>query len=195
MNLLFLDLETTGLNPGKCQILECAAVLVRPGHVNPCADVVNSFIDHRESELVWEPVAFEMHAKSGLLDEWRTRGREAQDFVESQILEALGTCPEKSVRIAGNSIHFDRGFLKVYMPRLDAALHHRNRDVSCLMEFFEEHAALPRTPAKDHRAMPDVRSSMAAYDRLVEWTRCRAVPDAPNAPLPSHDDNVKAYLS
>lgn len=180
LNLLFLDLETTGLDPEKCQIIECAAVIVRPGHVNPEAEVVDALIIHEEVNLHWEPYAHEMHVKSGLLDAWRTLGRVSCGGVENALLEAVGTCPPFSVLLAGNSIHFDRSFIKVHMPRLHAALHHRHMDVSCIMNFFEDAAQILRTPATAHRAMADVEASMAAYDRLHAWTRSRATPDAPN---------------
>ncbi len=174
LNLLFVDLETTGLDPSKCHILECAAVLVS-GRAD-CA-VIDSLVDVEIDPgmaMHWESVAKEMHEKNGLLAAWGTGPRLTLQQVEDALLKALEPYPKRSVILAGNTIHFDRRFIQRDMPRLDAALHYRHMDVSVLMTFFEECAGMPRTPANAHRAMADVLVSLSAYRRFEKWTRVAA---------------------
>lgn len=167
LTLLWLDLETTGLDPDSCSILEIAAVLEVEKRRTV---VIDGFVPNKWEGRVpsFEQAAFAMHAESGLLKtlaETIVHGTFLKD-PENVLLDALANAGP--VTLAGNSVHFDRAFLRMHMPRLDKRLHYRHLDVSCLTTFFEENFGWERSKAaKPHRAMEDVNHSIATYDRYV----------------------------
>jgi oligoribonuclease len=167
MNLLFLDLETTGLDPEINSIVEVAAILLL-GEDDAEEVLVDALVwDHTERPT-WDNV-IDMHRKSGLRAAWDRVVKVHLADAEETILNRIEQFDPRSVVLAGNSPHaVDRPFLQRHMPRLDAALHYRHMDVSCLMGFFEEYAVVPRVQEKAHRAMADVKSSLATYRRLAD---------------------------
>ena len=71
--------------------------------------------------------------------------------------------------LAGSSIHFDLGFLRVHMPKLAAKFSHRLFDVSAI-KLFCESLGMPKLPkAEAHRAMVDVEESFAHYKACADW--------------------------
>ena len=185
---LWLDLETSGLDPVKCGILEVAALIDDESYTlgQPPTGVVNGAIRLPQLEhgvppsSIWDQEAYDMHNTNGLLKTLSTGGGERLFDVENRILEALMPYPPKSVMLAGNSIHFDRSFIRVHMPLLDAALHYRHMDVSCLITFFESMGAVKRDSGpKPHRAMPDVQRSIATYYSYVDMCRNLHMPVTP----------------
>jgi len=188
MNYLWLDLETTALDPRKGFIIEVAALIDDESYTlgQPPTGVVNGAIRLPQLEhgvppsSIWDQEAYDMHNTNGLLKTLSTGGGERLFDVENRILEALMPYPPKSVMLAGNSVHFDRSFLRVHMPLLDAALHYRHMDVSCLITFFESMGAVKRDSGpKPHRAMPDVQRSIATYYSYVDMCRNLHMPVTP----------------
>jgi len=133
-NLVWLDMEMTGLNPDGDRIIEMAMV------------VTNSAL-----ELVAESPAWVVHQSAEALaamDEWnqKTHGRSGLiDKVKASILSeaavellALDFLKKYSMPghspMCGNSIGQDRRFMARYMPALEAFFHYRNLDVSTLQE-------------------------------------------------------------
>ena len=109
-----------------------------------------------------------MHARSGLLDAVWQRG-ESRGRVSAALYDfILRTVPGGAqLHLAGNSVHFDRGFLRAYFPNVEARFHHRHLDVSSLRlagEVFTEAPALGGE--KPHRAMADVLHSI---QELHHW--------------------------
>ena len=166
MNYLWLDLETSGLDPEHRNILEVAAVLDVDGKAE-LIEVADSVITYPEEmfgpHYGWDPEAWEMHQKSGLLADMRGPSL-VLGLVERMLCEALDPYPMNTVMLAGNSIHFDRSFIREDMPRLDGLLHYRHMDVSCLTTFLEGAGLLERDKGpKPHRAMPDVQRSIDTF--------------------------------
>lgn len=157
--LLFLDLETTGLEPTEDKILEVAAVVV-DSDLNPLASFVRT-VKHDEP-LAFDKWAQRQHEESGLLKDCYMTGLPLR-IVEYDLYMWLAEQFEvqEKVHLAGNSIHFDRSFIKQYMPTFEARLHHRMFDVSTLKVFWEM-KNLPPAPRSEilHRALSDCYGSI-----------------------------------
>lgn len=177
MNLLWLDLETTGLDPHKDRILECAFALARldaPFDLGPMHQAVFHLAPPEWHGL--HPVVREMHAKNGLLEECAATGTllSAMEDVLVPLLDAL--TPEYDEQgkrllpvLAGSSIHFDHAFIRVHMPLLSERLSHRHYDVSAV-KLFCQSLGMPRFPkAEAHRAEADIRESVAHAKACREW--------------------------
>src|SRR3990167_6930210 len=163
--LVFLDMEMTGLVPETDRILEVAAAVVeatsqgltdalirlrdeaREQVETPCsffgsgnpAEVPVAYSVIAQPAGVLEnmnPWSTEHHTKGGLVDAARKYGWDRGD-VEEQLLGWFGDCgfkPGEAV-LAGNTIHFDRAFIRRWMPDLDAFLHYRLFDISTIRQF------------------------------------------------------------
>jgi len=131
-NLVWLDLEMTGLNPDEDHIIEIATV-VTDKHLSVLAEGPDFAIHQPESVLAkmdeWNT---RQHALSGLAARVRqstTTAREAEQLT----LEFLRQLVDQGASpICGNSVCQDRRFLVRHMPELAAFFHYRNLDVSTL---------------------------------------------------------------
>ncbi len=163
-NLLWLDLEMTGLDPDRERIIEIATIVTDKDLVVLAEGP--DLVIHQTNELLagmddWNR---KHHGKSGLTaavvaSVLTTEDAETQtlDFVKQHC--PVGLCP-----LAGNSIHMDREFLRRYMPRLHEWVHYRNVDVSTFKELAtrwapEKYAERPKKEG-DHRALGDVVDSI-----------------------------------
>jgi oligoribonuclease len=163
-NLVWLDLEMTGLNFAKDRILEIATV-VTDVQLNVIAEGPVLAI-HQPDELLesmdeWNTT---QHTKSGLIKQVKESSiTEAQ--AEQQTLEFLQQYinPNKSP-LCGNSICVDRRFLYRCMPKLEKFFHYRNLDVSTLKELALRWYAneIPEfNKEAKHTALSDVHDSIA----------------------------------
>ncbi len=163
-NLIWMDLEMTGLDPVADRILEIAT-LVTDSDLNVIAEGPVFYIRQTEAQIAsmdeWNTTH---HTQSGLVDLVRREGVSERE-AEVATLEFLSqfTKPGKSP-LSGNSIGQDRRFLVNYMPELEEYLHYRNLDVSTVKEL----AARWRPDVKEslvkqnaHRAMDDIKESIA----------------------------------
>jgi oligoribonuclease len=162
-NLVWIDLEMTGLDPENDRILEIATVVTdKDLRVLAEGPVV---VIHQPDKILagmdeWNTV---QHGDSGLI----TRVRESTDNeAEAQARTLLFlnryTEPGKSP-MCGNSICQDRRFLARYMPRLERFFHYRNLDVSSLKELVMRWApALEKGFSKEarHLALADIHESI-----------------------------------
>lgn len=175
--LLFLDLETTGLDAAHNIVLEVAAILVRDdfsevarfGRVIGWAPAARfSTGDCRYYDI--DPVVIAMHTTNGL---WAASARSPHKcvtvdadlaaFVRTHCGADVGE--KQGPQLAGNTINFDRAFLKRLFPETHALLHYRNLDVTTLNEMSkrfwpEVHLARPRAANAAHRAMADCLESL-----------------------------------
>ncbi len=162
-NLIWIDLEMTGLIPEQDLIIEIATI-VTDAHLNLLAEGPVFAIHQTESVMAgmdeWNT---RQHGHSGLtrrvLDS-RTTTAEAElatiDFLERWV-------PAGKSPMCGNSICQDRRFLARYMPKLEAFFHYRNLDVSTLKELArrwkpEVLAGVKKSGA--HLALDDIRDSI-----------------------------------
>lgn len=162
-NLVWMDLEMTGLDPNEESIIEIATIIT-DGDLNILAEGPNTVI-HQPDELLdsmddWNTTH---HAQSGLT----ARVRESTITMKKAELETLDFIkefvPERCSPLCGNSIHQDRRFLVKYMPQLDNYMHYRNIDVSTLKELVRRwYPNNQQAPIKhaQHLAMADIRESI-----------------------------------
>lgn len=162
-NLAWLDLETTGLDPETCVILEIATV-VTDAELNILATGPDLVIHHPPEVLAgMDEWAKKQHEASGLL----TAVRESQVTLaaaEEATLAFLSEhCPPGACPLAGSSVCLDRRFLVRYMPKLHAFLHYRHVDVSTVKELVRRwypDKALPEPHPSKHRSLLDVLDSL-----------------------------------
>lgn len=163
-NLVWMDLEMTGLDPDRDTILEIATI-VTDSDLNILCEGPALAI-HQPEEILARMDAWcvEHHGASGLTQrvrESKIRMKDAEDLT-LQIIQKF--CPEKVAPLCGNSIHQDRRFLVRYMPRINDYLHYRMVDVSSVKELVNRwypEDARPNSKTHTHLALDDVRESIA----------------------------------
>lgn len=163
-NLIWIDLEMTGLDPQRDQIIEIATVVT----------------DAALNELAQGPV-LAIHQPDALLDgmdEWNTKqhggsgltervrkSRTDSGSAQRQTIAFLARwVPPGKSPMCGNSICQDRRFLARLMPELEAFFHYRNLDVSTLKELARRWAPPVYDGFKkesSHLALDDIRDSIA----------------------------------
>lgn len=165
--LCWLDLETTGLDPDDDHEILELALQVDGGPVH-------SWVLHFDLGTyeacggVIDTNVREMHTASGLFAACRhARYRTAE--VESAAIVALCGYDSEPLQLAGNSVWFDRMFLRHYMPQLEKRFHYRMLDVSSVA-LFAESFGIPRPESPSvHRAGPDIERSQ----RMLRYYRER----------------------
>jgi oligoribonuclease len=162
-NLIWIDLEMTGLVPEQHRIIEIATI-VTDSHLEILAEGPMLAVHQSDDELAamdeWNT---RQHGQSGLTQRVReSRLREAD--VEKQTLEFLAQwVPPNKSPMCGNSICQDRRFLARWMPGLERHFHYRNMDVSTLKELCQRWApdvARGFTKESTHLALADIRDSI-----------------------------------
>ena len=162
-NLIWIDLEMTGLDPGADSILEIATV-VTDKSLNVLAEGPEFAIRHELVRLeAMDDWNRNQHRKSGL---WQRVLDSETDLAtaEARTVAFLARwMPAGKSPMCGNSICQDRRFLYRLMPRLEKFFHYRNLDVSTLKELARRWAPdVSRGFSKEssHTALSDVRDSI-----------------------------------
>lgn len=162
-NLIWIDLEMTGLNPDQDRIIEIAT-LVTDAHLTILAEGP-VFAIHQSDECLslmddWNT---KQHHQSGLVE--RVRNSTITETVAEQATLAFlqqyldnGHSP-----MCGNSVYQDRRFLYKYMPELACFFHYRNLDVSTLKELarrWQPNLLKGIQKESKHLAMDDIKDSI-----------------------------------
>ncbi|WP_028585234.1 oligoribonuclease [Desulfogranum mediterraneum] len=162
-NLVWIDLEMTGLDPLADHILEVATIVTAPD-LEVIAEGPVLAIHHPEEILTamdeWNA---DHHGRSGLIKRVRSS---SYDYRRAE-LETLAFLkqwvPEGVSPMCGNSIHHDRHFLSRLMPELEAFFHYRILDVSTIKELAHRWAPKLAAGFKKrhcHLALDDIRESI-----------------------------------
>jgi len=162
-NLIWIDLEMTGLIPESDVIIEIAT-LVTDSQLNILAEGPVMAVHQSDAILngmdEWNT---KQHGKSGLTQRVRESKINSAE-AERLTIEFLGKySPKGKSPICGNSICQDRRFLARHMPKLESYFHYRNLDVSTIKELTRRWAPeVMKQYNKDskHLAMDDIKDSI-----------------------------------
>ncbi|HAG97223.1 MAG: oligoribonuclease [Pseudomonadales bacterium] len=163
-NLIWLDLEMTGLDPDTDVIIEIATI-VTDAELNILAEGPVFAVHQSDDTLArMDEWCTHQHGKSGLTERVRqSQVDEAQ--AEMATIEFLSQwVDDRASPMCGNSICQDRRFLYRYMPKLEAFFHYRNLDVSTLKELarrWKPEALEGFKKSATHLALDDIRESIA----------------------------------
>ena len=170
-NLVWMDLEMTGLEPEQDVIIEIATI-VTDGDLNVIAE--GPVFAVKQPDILLDAMDewnTRTHGNSGLTQRVKDSSTDARaaelatiEFLREHVKE--GTSP-----LCGNSIHQDRRFLVKYMPELEAYFHYRNIDVSTLKELAKRRkpSAVSSFEKKGaHQALDDIRESIAEMQHYRE---------------------------
>jgi oligoribonuclease len=162
-NLVWIDLEMTGLYPDRDRIIEVAVVVTDAQLQQRVEGPV--FAIHQSDAVLDAMDAWNKgtHGKSGLIDRVKASTvDEAQ--AQHDVIEFLKHyVPKNTSPMCGNSICQDRRFLANYMPQLEAFFHYRNLDVSTLKELarrWKPEVLGGFRKAQKHTALADIHESI-----------------------------------
>jgi len=162
-NLIWIDLEMTGLYPDRDRIIEIA-VVVTDAHLKVRLEGP-VFAIHQSDETLDKMDAWNKgtHGRSGLIDRVKASTTTEDEAVAQTIAFLKQYVPAGKSPMCGNSICQDRRFLANYMPKLEDFFHYRNLDVTTLKELAKrwKPAILDGfKKAQAHTAMADIHESI-----------------------------------
>lgn len=163
-NLVWIDLEMTGLTPEKDRILEIASIIT-DSQLNIIAQGPVLVIHYKKNELPhMNQWVQDHHGQSGLLQAVETSSVSLEQ-AEHETLDFIRTyCTPGACPLCGNSVWQDRSFLRLHMPKLNDFLHYRIIDVTTIKELVRRW--YPHDPCADykkndtHRALDDIKESI-----------------------------------
>jgi oligoribonuclease len=162
-NLIWIDLEMTGLDTVNDSIIEVATI-VTDKYLNELAEgPVLAISQSRETMEAMDEWNTRQHGESGLTARVLASAVSPED-AEKATLDFLSTWVDKGASpMCGNSVCQDRRFLAREMPELERYFHYRNLDVSTLKILAQRWApevAAGFTKESTHRALADIRDSI-----------------------------------
>ena len=161
-NLVWIDLEMTGLNVEECKIIEIATIIT---------DKDLNIIAEAEPMAIYQPNSvldsmnewcIKTHGETGLTQRVKDSNISLEEAQEKTINFVKKYVPYQSSPLCGNSIWQDRRFLAKYMPKIDDYCHYRMLDVTSL-KLLNEYWGDGKTFTKrtTHKALDDIRESIA----------------------------------
>jgi len=162
-NLIWIDLEMTGLDVTKERIIEIATI-VTDSELTTLAEGP-SLVIHQDDDLLQNMDAWntKQHNKTGLLS--RVKASQINEpAAEKSTLEFLEKYIDAKLSpMCGNTVSHDRLFLKAYMPKLESFFHYRHVDISTIKELARRWAPKVFEGFKKeskHLALDDIKDSI-----------------------------------
>jgi oligoribonuclease len=162
-NLIWIDMEMSGLDPDADMILE-VAVVITDSQLNTVAEAPVLVVHQPDAVLDrmddWNKST---HAKSGLIDRVKASTLTVAEVEQRMVAFLSEHVPPKTSPMSGNTVHQDRRFLARHMPALEAYFHYRNLDVSTLKELAKRWKPLIMvglTKHGKHEALADIHESI-----------------------------------
>lgn len=165
-NILWMDLEMTGLEPEKDRILEVAVIVTdwdfkEVATFEAAVTVDSELFAQRIKDApdFWNTFP---HVRDALLSQNASSIAKPAKQVEGELIDLVDTYFERDQRIllAGNSIHQDRKFIDREWPEFSRRLHYRMLDVSAWKVVFEGKYKKKYAKPDNHRALDDIRGSI-----------------------------------
>ncbi|MEO8691592.1 MAG: oligoribonuclease [Candidatus Saccharimonas sp.] len=168
--ILWVDLEMTGLDPMKDRILEVGVVVTDwnfkelatyEGIVRVDSDIINT----RMVGEFWDSFP---EVRTALIEQ--NKHGKSSVVIETELLKFINKSigGEEKVLLAGNSIHQDRRFINQEWHKLDAKLHYRMLDVSAWKVVFEGKFKKKFAKPEAHRALDDIRGSIEELEYYLK---------------------------
>ncbi len=162
-NLIWLDMEMTGLNPDTDRIIE-VAMIVTDSQLNVVAESPVLVIHQPDAVLdAMDDWNKNTHGKSGLIEKVKNSAVSEAEAEQALLEFMMQYVPERTTPMCGNTIHQDRRFMARWMPRLEAYFHYRNLDVSTLKELckrWKPEVAKGVVKRGKHEALADILESI-----------------------------------
>ncbi|GLQ73312.1 oligoribonuclease [Vibrio sp. vnigr-6D03] len=163
-NLIWIDLEMTGLDPETHKIIEIATI-VTDSELNILAEGPVLAIHQPEEELAkMDEWCTTTHTGSGLVARVKQSTVTEQQAIDQTIEFLKKWVPAGKSPICGNSVGQDRRFLYEFMPELEAYFHYRYIDVSTIKELtrrWQPEVLTQFSKTGSHLALDDIRESIA----------------------------------
>lgn len=163
-NLIWIDLEMTGLDTLHDTIIEIATI-VTDTDLNELAEGPDLVIGQSEATIsAMDEWNTRQHGKSGLIDRVLASKTTLAEAEQRTLAFLNDWVADGASPMCGNSICQDRRFLAREMPTLERFFHYRNLDVSTLKILAQQWApgvAAGFEKESDHRALADIRDSIA----------------------------------
>jgi oligoribonuclease len=162
-NLVWVDMEMTGLDPDRDRVIEIAAIVTDP-NLNVLAEGP-VFVIHQPDEVLDGMDAWNKgtHGRSGLIDRVKASTVTEEQASAEMVAFLKQFVPAGKSPMCGNSICQDRRFMARHMPTLEAFFHYRNVDVSTLKELCRRWRPELIAGFKKHQlhtALADIRESV-----------------------------------
>ncbi len=162
-NLIWLDMEMSGLLPDTDRILELA-VVVTDADLNVIAESPVLVIHQSDAVLdgmdAWNKGT---HGRSGLIEKVKASSMDEATATEAMLTFLKQHVPAGKSPMCGNSICQDRRFMARYMPELEKYFHYRNLDVSTFKELARRWKPVVYSgfkKASRHEALADIYESI-----------------------------------
>jgi oligoribonuclease len=182
-DFLWVDIETFGISTDTGPIIELGMALtdqdlnVKAMYQNTCWSADHDAAFRKLTSDLW---VMKQHTKSGLFKDAKKTGLPTLGMLEDDALDWLKWHNATGLPMCGSSIHFDRGFVRVFLPRFETAFHYRNVDISTVKELCKrlnppvyEKMEQYTDKKEAHRVIPDLEDTLAEaryyFDNFL-WT-------------------------
>lgn len=162
-NLIWIDLEMTGLDPSNDRIIEVATIITDKNLNELAVGPVLAIFQEPAILSSMDQWNTEQHTKSGLVERVKKSTINESDAEKATIEFLEQHIPSNKSPMCGNSICQDRRFLARLMPQLENYFHYRNLDVSSLKELTQRwYPKIAKGFKKEskHLALDDIRDSI-----------------------------------